>query len=157
MSWWDTGNNDDVIGDEPADLVRHGLQQIVETRSQQSKEKPKLADLLRAIGAVTIAESGKVLDGAPGNLREIVAELKTNRTVSSGVLSAKPEAGDLVSILTANLVEIAAVYKERWERNPRLSEWLETLSFVLRARAEEFLEDGSEHPPSQLVVTTGKS
>jgi hypothetical protein len=157
MSWWDTGNKDDVIGDQPADLVRHVLQEIVETRAQRSEPKPKLADLLRAIGIVATTADGKMFEDVPGTLREIVAELKSGQTVSSGLLPAVHETNDLVSILTRNLNEIAKIYQERWERNLRLSEWLETFSFVLRYRPEEFLDDGVAHPPSELKAVTGDS
>jgi hypothetical protein len=149
MSWWDTGNDDDVIGDEAADLVRHGLERIVE---KTAGAKPRLADLLRAIGVVAITNSGKLLDGVPNDLHEIVAQLKSDQTISSGVLSRWSETNDVVSMLNENLAEVAQVYTERWERNPRLTEWLETFSFVLRARPEKFLSDGSEHPPSEITV-----
>ena len=155
MSWWDTGNKDDVIGDQPADLVRHALQEIVQTRSQQGADKPSLAGLLRAIGAVALSASGTLLEEVPANLREIVAELKSGQTVSSGLLRGSAEQEDIVWILTKNLREIEAVYRERWERNPRLTEWLDTLSFVLRYRPEEFLQDGVKNPPSQLSAITG--
>src|SRR5262245_65902140 len=156
MSWWDIGNKDDVIGDQPADLVRHALQEIVQkTRSQQGAHKPSLADLLRAIGAVALSASGTLLEEVPANLREIVAELKSGQTVSSGVLHGSDEQEDIGRILTKNLREVVAVYSERWERKPRLPEWLETLSFVLRYRPEEFLQDGVGKPPSQLLAITG--
>ena len=154
MSWWDTGNGDDVIGDQPADVVRHGFQEIVERRARRSEAKPELADVLRAIGAVAVSSRGRMLEGVPQNLREIVAELKSGPRISSGALPAVPESDDLVSVLTRNVSDVAKVYGERWERNPRLSEWLDTLSFVLRYRPEEYLEDGVEHPPAQLMATT---
>ncbi len=155
MSWWDTGNGDDVIGDQPADLARHGLKRIVEAKAQQSQEKPRLADLLRAIGAVATTAGEQLLDKTPANLREIVAELKSGQTISSGLLEERREAGDLESTLKENLRTIAGVYQERWERNPRLTEWLDVLSFVLRTRPEDFLHDGAEHPPAQLKAIGG--
>lgn len=155
MSWWDTGNNDDVIGDQPADLVRHGLQKIVETRAGQSPEKPRLADLLAVVGLVASGAAGQLLEDASLNVREIVAELKSGQTISSGLIRDRPEVNDLFPILKENLRAIAEVYQERWERNPRLTEWLETLSFVLRYRPQDFLQDGAEHPPTQLKAVMG--
>lgn len=155
MSWWDTGNNDDVIGDRPADLVRHGLQEIVDLRTQQSRQKPMLAELLQAIGVVAIDAGRNLLEHANPNLREIVAELESGQTISSGLLRAGQEVNDLVPVLRENLRAIAEVYQERWERNPRLSEWLEAISFVIRARPEKFLHDGAAHPPGQLKAIPG--
>ncbi|HZI62389.1 MAG TPA: hypothetical protein VFD62_16860 [Pyrinomonadaceae bacterium] len=152
MSWWDTGNKDDVIGDQPADLVRHALKEIAETRAQQAKDKPRLADVVQAIGTVALSSGGELLDQVPSDLREIVAELESGQTISSGHLRGTSETNDIVRVLTDNLGQIVAVYHERWERNPRFSEWLDTLSFVLRSRPERFLHDGLEHPPSQLTA-----
>lgn len=154
MSWWDTGNKDDVIGDQPADLVRHALKEIAKTRAQQSQDKPKVTDLLQAIGTVALS-SGKLLEKTPSDLKEIVAELESGQTISSGPLRGAGETNDIVRSLTENLGQIAAVYRERWERNPRFSEWLDVLSFVLRVRPEEYLHDGTEHTPSQLTATAG--
>jgi len=152
MSWWDTGNNDDVIGDEPADLVRHALKEIADTRAQQTQDKPRLADFVQAVGLVALDSGDKLLEQRPSDLKEIVAELKSGQTISSGQLHAAVQTNDIVRVLTENLREIAAVYRERWERKPRFSEWLETLSFVLRYRTEDFLHDGVEHPLSQLTA-----
>lgn len=154
MSWWETGNGDDVIGDQPADLVRHGLRKIAETRTNQAQEKPRLAELLQAIGTVATGAGGKTLEAVPPNLREIVAELKSAQTLSSGLIRDSPQTRDLVSILSDSLGEIAAVYQERWERNPRFSEWLQSIIFVLRYRPEDFVSDGVQHPPAQLKAVT---
>lgn len=150
MSWWDTGNKDDVIGDEPADLVRHALTEIAQTRAQRAQEKPKLADLLHAVVTVALTSRGKLLEKTPSGLKEIVVELKSGETVSSVLLQGAGATSDIVRLLTENLGQVAAVYRERWQRNPRFSEWLETLSFVLRYRPEEFLHDGQEFPLSEL-------
>lgn len=147
MSWWDTDNDDDVIGDQPADLVRHSLQQVA------SAQKPALDDLLRAIGAVAKSAEGKeMLEKVPPKLQGVSAVLKSGEKVS-----AKPEEdkGTLVRSLTENLRATRDVYKERWERNPRLSEWLSVLSFVLRYRPEDFLEDGKDRPPANFTVDAG--
>lgn len=150
MSWWDTGNGDDVIGDQSADLVRHALQQIAEARAKGSQEKPTLAELLRAIGIVAISAGGQMLEDKPANPRKIVAELKSGETISSGPFREDAGTSDLVPILAGNLRAIAEVYQERWERKPRLSELLYAFEFVLRYRPEDFLRDGLEHPPTKL-------
>jgi hypothetical protein len=148
MSWWDTNNDDDVIGDQPADLVRHSLQQVA------AAQKPALDDLLSAVGAVVKSAEGKeMLEKVPPKLHGISAVLKSGETVS-----AKPEGEgtpDLVRSLTENLRAIRDVYKERWERNPRLSEWLAVLAFVLRYRPEDFLADGKDRAPGNLTVAAG--
>ena len=119
MSWWDTGNKDDVIGDQPADLVQHALKEIVETRAQQTQVKPRVADLVQAVGTVALSSGRELLEQTPSDLREIVAELESGQTISSGLLSGTSETNDIVRVLTENLGQIAAVYRERWERKMR--------------------------------------
>jgi len=144
MSWWDTGEGDDVIGDQPADLVRHSLQEIA------ARQKPGLEDLLGAINTVTKSDSGKkLLENVPANHADVVAKLKSGETVSAS--AAEPNK-PLVASLKENLKEIQKVYQERWERNPRLTEWLSTFAFVLRYRPEEFLEDGATRAPADLLL-----
>jgi hypothetical protein len=150
MSWWDTDEGDDVIGDEPADLIRHSLQQIAVGK------KSKLEDLLRAIGIVAKSDAGKkMLENLPANLRDITATLKSGETLSAQPAEEDATAKDLVTALTDNLRAIQKVYQERWERNPRLSEWLSVFAFVLRYRPEDFLEDGTVHPPANLKADVG--
>ena len=143
MSWWDTDEGDDVIGDQPADLVRHSLQEIA------AGQKPGLEDLLRAISTVTKSDSGrKLLENVPAKHADVVAKLKSGETVSASPAD-EPDK-HLVASLQENLKEIKKVYQERWERNPRLTEWLSTFAFVLRYRPEDFLEDGATRPPADL-------
>src|SRR6266550_4264100 len=152
MSWWDTDDGDDVIGDEPADLIRHSLQQIAE------RQKPKLEDLLRAIGTVAKSDARKkMLENIPANLRGITATLKSGETISAQTSADDATTRDIVATLTENLRAIRKIYQERWERNPRLSEWLSLFSFVLRYRPEDFLEDGTVRAPANLTVDVGKS
>ncbi len=152
MSWWDTDDGDDVIGDEPADLIRHSLQQIAE------RQKPKLEDLLRAIGTVAKSDARKkMLENIPANLRGITATLKSGETISAQTSADDATTRDIVATLTENLRAIRKIYQERWERNPRLSEWLSLFAFVLRYRPEDFLEDGTVRAPANLTADVGKS
>jgi hypothetical protein len=150
MSWWDTGKDDDVIGDQPADLARQALQQIAVARAERSQERPALVDVLRAIGKVAIGDAGRWLADTPADLRQIVAELKLGPPVSSGPLRDDAASSDLVGPLTESLRAIEGAYQERWERKPRFSEWLEAFAFVLRYRPEDFLRDSADHPPVRI-------
>ena len=147
MSWWNTGNSDDVIGDQPADQVRHGLQRIVEARAQHSKDKPELEELLQAIAFVAETEKGGFSDPL-SERKEIVATLKSGGTVSSRIKT--PEPSDLVAPLSDSLRLIRELYQDRWERNPKLSEWLRAIEFVLGYRPEDFLSDGIARPTLKI-------
>ncbi|MCA1577391.1 MAG: hypothetical protein LC794_08520 [Acidobacteria bacterium] len=148
MSWWDSGENDDVIGDQPADLVRHSLQDIA------SRRKPKLEELLRAIAAVAKSEAGqKMLENVPADTVHVTAKLKSDETFSVRAPSDDPADDNLVAALTDNLSSLQKQYQEYIERNPRLSEWLSVFAFVLRYKPEEFLEDGAARPVADLKAS----
>lgn len=152
MSWWDTGEGTDVIGDQPADVLGHVLRRIAEERAQQSRQKPTLSELLRALGTVASEARGKQLEDVPESLREIVAHLGSGVTVSSGPLGDDRDNRDLAAEIRAGLDAVADIYRSRWERNPRLSEWLECFTFVLGYRPEQYLQDGSSRAPVKIVA-----
>jgi hypothetical protein len=149
MSWWDTGEGDDVIGDQAADQVREALQQIVDARAKRSQDKPVLADLLWAI-AIATGSAGTVLADPPAGVLPLVAQLKSGQTVSSGSPPDERETRDLVGPLAACLRALGTIYQDRWDRKPRLSEWLRALEFVLKYRPEDFLRDGADHRPLRI-------
>ena len=152
MSWWNTGNKDDITGDKPADLARSALQRIVRERESRSQEKPELADLLRAMGIVATGLAPKDFADQTAGMRQLFAELKSGERVASGPLRVEARSKDLLGPLTESLRVIADAYQERWERKPRLSEWLNAFEFVLRYRPEDFLEDGCKHQPAKIKV-----
>ena len=51
MSWWDTGEGDDVIGDRPADLLISGLKKLGAEREAAGQERPSLDGLLAGLSA----------------------------------------------------------------------------------------------------------
>ena len=152
MSWWDTGEENDVIGDETADAVRHALLRIAEEKVRQRRPKPKLSELLRAMGAVAQRASQQELAAAAAAPQAIEAELKSGGIESSGVLSNTAEDRELEASLAENLATIAEIYRSRWGKPPKLSEWLESFAFVLRYRPEEYLEDGEHKAPLRILA-----
>jgi hypothetical protein len=152
MSWWDTGEENDVIGDEPADAVRHALLRIAEEKTRQRRPKPKLSELLRAMGTVALRASKEELLMAGPAPQVIVAELKSGGAESSGTLTDAAEDRELTASLAENLSAVAAIYRSRWGNPPKLSEWLESFAFVLRYRPEEYLEDGGPRAPLKILA-----
>jgi hypothetical protein len=150
MSWWNTGKDDDVIGDQPADLARETLLRIVEEREMRGREKPTLVELLRGIGLLAIADASQDFEELPLPPRQIIAELRSGEKISSGPLDDRADTGDLGRPLCTLLGEMGKVYRERWGRKPRFAEWLESFAFVLRYCPEDFLQDGVDHPPVNI-------
>jgi hypothetical protein len=156
MSWWDTGHNDDVTGDQPADFTRQALKRLVASRSERSEKRPALADVLQAIALVALRTGNDALADSPTHMPQITAKLESGESISSKLShtdNTDNTLGDIVEALNDSLQEIVRVYHERWERKPRLSEWLYAFEFVLGYRPEDYLIDGTSHAPVKLTAT----
>ena len=145
MSWWDTGESDDLIGDQPADAVRHSLQRIAATR------KPTLEELLQAVATVASVAGKKLLDNVPAGKPTISVKLKSGETLSVSASGDKTD-HELETVLRENLVEVQKLYQEQVERNPRLTEWLSVFAFVMRYKPKEFVSDGAARSPADITL-----
>ena len=150
MSWWDAGEGTDVIGDQPADVMRRVLKRIAEERLRQSRPKPTLAEVLQVVGTIASEAQSKQLDAVPENMRGLVADLKNGEKVSSSPLGHEKQNQDLAAELRAALDEVAGQYRSRWERSPKFSELLEIVTFVLGYQPERFLQDGIDRVPVKI-------
>ena|SRR6185295_15378991 len=149
MSWWDVGGgSDDVIGDQPADLMADALDTIATERAESNRAKPTLQESLDGFAAALRKLSDAREEGEQVANLQLKAELDNGSTVSAG-----QQADEQIVATFANAItEIRARYEERWERQPRLRELLETLAFILRAHAQEYLSDVNENKITQLVA-----
>jgi len=129
MSWWDTGEGDDVIGDRPADLLTSALTGLAEWRERTHGERPSLAGLLAGLGAL-LSEAGRTV--------VVTAETAAGPVRGEGD-AARAEGETLLPILREALEKVAAAYQERWERDPRPSEVAHVVAFVLGPAPERYL------------------
>jgi hypothetical protein len=150
MSWWETGERNDVIGDQPADIIRRVLKRIAEERDRQSRPKPTLAELLQTLGTIALEARGKQLDAVPEDLRGLVVDLETGQEVSSSPLGQESLNQDLAAELRAALDEVANQYHSRWDRVPKFTELLEIVLFILGYQPERFLQDGGNRVPVKI-------
>jgi hypothetical protein len=118
MSWWDTGNDDDVIGDQPADIVGSTLSSIARDRDADGRGRPSIADLLEAVRTAAPAAVGD----------EPIPKIAADPPLPG---EGRPD-DELVETLRRALADVRTVYEERWNRPARFSELLETVAFVLR-------------------------
>src|SRR5689334_8453368 len=123
MSWWPTKVNDDVIGDQTADLLADVLRQFVKTAG-----KPTWAELLSALVTVIRQEAGRDLESYSGSIDNVEALDDSGNTVVSS--EGSDENANLDEALRAALSKISAAYQKRWERRMRVSELLSTFEFV---------------------------
>jgi hypothetical protein len=143
MSWWDIG--DDVIGDAPADIMTHALSEYVCVREKQSQAKPTLQEMLDSFAAAL----RKIEGGKRYEFRKLVARQESAPTTATAGKSTNHE---LVSVLGQAFEKIDAEYQQRFGREPRLSELLQTLSFILGYEPERFLSNAEGMKIREIVA-----
>ena len=153
MSWWETGNGDDVIGDEPADALQDALRGIAAASEGQSRTKPTLAQLLAAIAAVLHTKARDVLAEASLVQSALVARLADGSVVRSES-DDNGQLATMVASLTAAAEAIARIYNDRFARRPRLSELLAVISFVLRGQPERYLAISNDQQIRSIEVAS---
>ena len=141
MSWWDIG--DDVIGDAPADIMRHALGEIA--RAKQTQAKPTLQELLNGFAAAL----RKIEAGQRDSFQKVVARQESGPAVAATGESADDQ---LVSTFEQAFKDIEKEYQQRFERKPRLSELLQTLLFVIGHEPERFLFDAEGLKVNEIVA-----
>ena len=139
MGWWKTGQNNDIIGDAPADMISSMFDRIVRNNEYLGKEKPTLSNLLAAILIALRSEPEKILNqGDAISIRRLVA------TINSGATVITSQEGNTVDDNLANTLReefelITGEYQESLERKPKLSELLACVAFILGANPEKYL------------------
>lgn len=143
MSWWDIG--EDVIGDTPADIMTRTLVEISRAREQRSRAKPTLQEMLDGFAAAL----REMDDGRRYTFRELVALQRSGPAVAASGDGANDQ---LISALRQAFDEIETEYQQRFERKPRLSEFLHTLSFVIGHEPERFFSGVQGMEVDQIVA-----
>ncbi|MCC2668854.1 MAG: hypothetical protein K0Q72_1325 [Armatimonadetes bacterium] len=121
MSWWDTGQGEDMMGDGPADILSQGLGDLAAWREQTAGERPTLPGLLAGLGAALSEQGCPVI---------VTAETASGH-VGGADDTARAEGATYLPRLRVVLAELAGAYQERWERGPRPSEVVYAAGFVL--------------------------
>jgi hypothetical protein len=129
MSWWDTGEGDDVIGDRPADILTAALADLAGRREREAGERPSLSGLLAGLA--------EALSGT-GRQARVTAETGAG-SVGGDSDAARAEGSALAPALREALAKIHAAYQERWERDARPSEVARVAAFVLGPSPERYL------------------
>lgn len=113
MGWWPTADGTGVVGDEPADVLGAAVNADIAARTRRGDAAPTLAELLADLAAAA---------GQP-----LRAELRDGGSVEP---AGEPDAEGVAALAEA-LAEIRRIYQLEWEREPTLTELLETAAFVL--------------------------
>jgi hypothetical protein len=140
MGWWETGQGDDVIGDEPADTITTTLRAMAEAYEEQGKQKPTVQQLLNAIlSALRLKPEQFIDEGNEISIQTLTAKFESTL---DNVSSSEDNIADnqLVTALCDAFEEVAVEYEDaEMERKPRLSELLTSIAFVLGYEPEEYL------------------
>jgi hypothetical protein len=139
MSWWDTGEGDDLIGDIPADIIGGMFKSITKASEEQGNQKPTLQEVLNSIKSALSQNPEEILaDGKGISVQKVVAELENKPDeVSSG----EPinTLDELVVAFRKAFEAVTQEYKDALERKPRLSELLACIVLVLGSSPEDYL------------------
>ena len=139
MSWWETGNENDVIGDVPVDIIEEILKKQAEQRSRADRPKPTLQELLDSFMWVLkknpdlfeLQTGGKQVQRICATLANTPCEIISNDGTS-------PDEEFVVALASA-FEQVGAKYVDRWSRRPRISELTECLVFILGYKPDMYL------------------
>lgn len=135
MGWWRTGNNDDIVGDVPADGITTGLRELAESLEAKGKQKPSWQELLAAIDLAVRGREAEMLDGDPKE-----AESQAGDARRYGENDIPPEVLETVRSLVE---DTARAYEQHVGRKPRITEIIESFKFVCGDDTEQYLRDKS--------------
>jgi hypothetical protein len=137
MGWWRTGNNDDVVGDVPADGITIQLRELAESLEARGKEKPSWSELLAAINQTVKGHEEQLLDmdakATPAATGDQPADAQ-----GDGAQDVSPEVLEAISALVKDVVK---AYEQHVGRKPRLTEIIHSFRFVCREDPEQYLRD----------------
>ena len=137
MGWWATGNNDDIIGDGPADIMTDALIDVV-SRYGRSPVLT-LQELLDVLVAALRHNPESIVSDADNVTKiQVIAEVEKEPGRLSSSASPAPDE-DLLRLFYNAFEKIADEYQESgFNRKPRISELMATVNFVLGYRAESY-------------------
>jgi hypothetical protein len=139
MSWWDDDN--DVLGDGPADRLSEAWRAILGARARTHLAKPTLVETLDAFASALRSVSLE----SPSHgiaLQKGQEELR--------VFHGATEGSDLTKSFGEAIARIAEEYRQRFDRSPRPSELIKTLEFVIGYQTDIYLSDANVWPMREL-------
>lgn len=147
MGWWrnDAG---DQLGDEPADIVQHGLEQLAAPGSS----RPTLSQLLLHLQEIVRLKTNDLC--APGEDRpfhELVADVETTE---DEVITVRPN-DEIDPAMRAELDRMCESISETYdvlERRPTRRELLRTFDFVLGYAPDRYLKIASDVSVREIRV-----
>jgi hypothetical protein len=148
MGWWRSGDNNDVIGDGPADTLAETLDGIARDRTERGQAKPTLQEFIDAVTAALRGQAGEGIAEDQGVTGQLVPE---SRNVHGQADRADET---LLPPLRDAFDAIRAEYREsELNREPRPSEILESLAFVLRPSLDRYIADAEDIHLVTIVLT----
>lgn len=130
MGWFPTNENDDMIGDLPADIIQ---MRLTEYCGQWSK--PTLDELLAALEQVLRNEESRYLDPDTAFVWPIGHLTCRNMRKRVPTIAAT----ELINCLRGMMDGINQVYEDGLDRKPRLTEILAALVFTLQGNTCQLL------------------
>jgi hypothetical protein len=141
MSWWD--DEEDVLGDGPADVLKGAWRTLLARREQLGLERPSTAEAMESFAASL--RRGPV---SPA-FRRLVFWRGGQRGPEFSGTHSTPE---LTAAFTEAISKMANEYQEAHGRLPRPSEMTKTLEFILTPTPDTYLSDGNAEDWTRLQL-----
>jgi hypothetical protein len=136
MGWWKI-ENDDLLGDLPADEMNSALKEL--KAAAQPTDKLSLKELVGAIIVIIHDHESELLETGHAPLSGSIA------LYGQPLISVNEAVTDynktIVEKLRAPLQAISNTYNDACSRRPRFSEIIATLIFSLSAESSDFIEE----------------
>lgn len=134
MGWWHTGENEDeLIGDEPADAVTSMLAKLTSMRKAKTQPPPTLQQLLDCLAAALKSTESPRLHDFHG----LKARLSDGDELESKANNSEDH--HMIDAIKDGIIEIDEIYREAFERSPTLREIVDNFAFVLGYKPTRFL------------------
>ena len=141
MSWWD--DEADVLGDGPADTLKHAWRTLLARRERQGVARPSTAEALESFAAAMRAAP------VSPSFRHIVLWRGGERGPD---VAGNNGTRELTDAFTDAIRKMATDYQETHGRPPRPSELTKTLEFILTPAPDTYLSDGSTEDWTRLQL-----
>ncbi len=144
MSWWDADEND-ISGDKPLDLMQAVLREHAEYCDKAATARPKLLNVLNAL-SIALSQStphiedwhspivlqAEIASDDGSEHAKIISTIHQQSSIDTSEL-------ELAENFKKAIADMDTVYKENWQRKPRIREVLYALGYVLGYKPSRFL------------------
>jgi hypothetical protein len=157
MGWWQSGSNEDIIGDSVVEHILRALREFARKAAESKQAIPTFEEVLYLVGAALGDQPGALVSDAtvvPSEPRAIALMRDGKKIYPASGLSV---VGD-VAVIWGALEDVSAEYlTSELNRRPKLSELLACITFALRVEGTQFMSGVPAELEIDRIVLVGKT